>query len=149
MPPHSISCHICQLSSAPTLCYLQDATGHLRRALILNNNPPPPLKLKCKNADSPKRFFYIICCPPPPLTPAPLNHHFEVWQQVGDFWQVALISWLGKKSAWQWRTCVRFRTSLNLSDLLIWDAPTEKPSSGWRKQFHLLRQNFLGLTCLM
>lgn len=101
--------------------------------------PPPPLKLKCKHAGSPMRFHYIICCPPPPLTAAHPRHHHEVWQQVGDFWQVALISWLGKKSAWQWRTCVRFRTSLNLSDPLICDAPTEKPS------FYLRR----GIWCLV
>lgn len=130
MPAYSL-CHICHLSSSPGLCrYLQDTTGHLQRAPILNHYPPPPLKLKCKTADSPMRFLDIICCPPPPLTAAPLKRHSEVWQQVGDFWQVALISWLGKKSAWQWRTCVRFGTSLNLSDPLIWDAPTEKPSFG-------------------
>lgn len=119
-------------TSAWSRRYLQDVSDHLPSGPILNHDPPPPRKLKCKkNASSPLKFPDIICCPPPPpLTSAPPlpTHHSEVWQQVGDFWQVALIRWLGKEPAWQKRTCVRFRTSLNLSDPLICDAPTEKPS---------------------
>lgn len=109
MPAYGI-CHICLPSSAPCLCsYLQDA-GPASSTVnpILKHYPPPLCKLTCKNVASPMRFHSIICCPPPPLTSAPPKHHSELWQQVGDFWQVTLISWLGKKSAWQWRTCVRF-----------------------------------------
>lgn len=68
-------------------------------------------RLSCENA-----LHNLLPPPPPPLTPASLKHHSEVWQQVGDLWQVALIFWLGTQSAWQWRTCVHFRISPNLSD---------------------------------
>lgn len=149
---HKSIFHICQLLSAPSLSHLQRHAYW--KPLFLTITPPSLLKLKCKNADCPMRFLYIICRPPPPLTPAPLKHHSGVWQRVGDFWQVALISWLGKKLAWQWRTCVRFRTSLNLSDPLIWDAPTGKHSLGLKKAVSSAQTGiwsalkFFGLTCL-
>lgn len=92
--------------------------------------PPPPPQIKMQKCRQP-HDIPLHNLPPHPLTPSPpqkpLKHHSEPWQQVGDIWQAALISWLGKRLGWQWGTCVCFGTCHNLSDPLIWDAFAGKP----------------------
>lgn len=117
MSTYSIA-HICQLSSVPSLCYLLDAPckSPLPGGPQFLTVAPRLSEIKMQKCRLPHVIPLHNLLSSPSPNPNSLKRLSEVWQQVGDFWQVVLISWLGKKSAWQWRTCVHFRTSLNLSD---------------------------------